>query len=277
MLIWIDRISQRLHMNYEICDAVMDIQIGIGLSHIQLEEGLAGDAPLEIEKISDGIDLAISLAEAALHGGKNEHGQPLRPLKDSKLRKEMGEIHSLLSQFKTIALERIEGTNARNRSVLSERFDAVFKEIRGKSQTLEIVLEKNQIRAQSRAKRLFSGILFTWILVLVSAMVALWSRETRRRAAEKALQKANVQLQAQAEELEIHRGHLTELVEGRTAELTFAVRSLEGEIAERKQAEKSLRESENKCRILVDYLPQKIYLKDQNLVYTYCNDNFAQD
>jgi PAS domain S-box-containing protein len=28
---------------------------------------------------------------------------------------------------------------------------------------------------------------------------------------------------------------------------------------------------------LVDYLPQKIYLKDQNSVYVYCNDNFAQD
>ena len=277
LLIWIDRISQRLRMDFEICDAIMDQQISIGLSHIWLEEGIAGDAPMEIEKISGEIDLAISLAEAALNGGKNEHGQPLQPLKDPKPRKEVEEIHSLLTQFKTLTLERMQGTKAQNRSALDDRFHEVFKEIQSKSQALEIALEKDQIRAQSRARSLFSGILITWILVLVIAMAALWNREARRKAAEKALQKANVHLQAQTEELEKHREHLTELVEKRTVDLTSAVRSYKKELAERKQVEKSLQESENKCRILVDYLPQKIYLKDQNSLYVYCNDNFAQD
>lgn len=40
--------------------------------------------------------------------------------------------------------------------------------------------------------------------------------------------------------------------------------------------EQRLQESEMKCRILVDYLPQRIYLKDCDSIYIYCNDNFAK-
>ena len=38
-----------------------------------------------------------------------------------------------------------------------------------------------------------------------------------------------------------------------------------------------LQESENKYRILLENLPQKIFQKDTDLVYVSCNENFAQD
>jgi len=45
----------------------------------------------------------------------------------------------------------------------------------------------------------------------------------------------------------------------------------------RKQAEKALRESESKRKILLENLPQRIFSKDKYLVYVSCNENFARD
>ena len=45
----------------------------------------------------------------------------------------------------------------------------------------------------------------------------------------------------------------------------------------RKQAEEGLRESENYYRTLLENLPQKIFLKDENSVYLSCNENYSRD
>ncbi len=45
----------------------------------------------------------------------------------------------------------------------------------------------------------------------------------------------------------------------------------------RKQAEEALRESANYYRTLLENLPQKIFLKDENSVYLSCNENYSRD
>jgi len=48
-------------------------------------------------------------------------------------------------------------------------------------------------------------------------------------------------------------------------------------VAEKKKASDSLHESERKAKTLLENLPRKVFYKDQNSVYVFCNKKFAQD
>jgi len=61
-----------------------------------------------------------------------------------------------------------------------------------------------------------------------------------------------------------------------TMVVTRALKENEERI-ERKLAEETLRASEARYRLLAENLPQKVFLKDRNLVYISCNGHYARD
>ncbi|MDP3105325.1 MAG: hypothetical protein Q8M95_12060, partial [Candidatus Methanoperedens sp.] len=61
------------------------------------------------------------------------------------------------------------------------------------------------------------------------------------------------------------------------AELLRRIAELEKLETERKLTVEILQASENKYKVLLENLPQKIFHKDKNSVYVSCNNNYARD
>ena len=64
---------------------------------------------------------------------------------------------------------------------------------------------------------------------------------------------------------------------GRLEDAKRHVAEMEHEIAERRQAEESLRTSERLNRTLVEHLPHRILVKDRNSTILFCNARYAED
>jgi len=243
LLLWVNRIGDRQQMNFLVVDAVMGAQISVATGHLWLEEALGGDTTAN-EALA-AIDQATYLVNSTLHGGRSEHGLILIPLEDPALRSRLEALKAMTLKFKVLALERLRNpAEAGVGTVHDQRFDALFKDILAKASALESVVEKNSARDRLKSGRIFLGILLAWAFIIAAATAGFLSRERRRKSAEEALLDAHEQLLAQAEELTAHRERLAELVEMRTCELTAANELLRDEIAERKNLECQLGQSQ---------------------------------
>lgn len=79
------------------------------------------------------------------------------------------------------------------------------------------------------------------------------------------------------EELKILNKCLEQRVTEKTTALINSNEELLKRIAEQKLAEKAVRASEGKYRMLLENLPQRIFYKDKSLVYVSCNESYARD
>lgn len=74
-----------------------------------------------------------------------------------------------------------------------------------------------------------------------------------------------------------HNKELEKRVYERTSELKSSNDKLLKELNDRQKAERKLTESEYKYRTLLENLPQKIFIKDKDLNFISCNENFAKE
>lgn len=251
LLLWVERINERMRDDADIVDAIMDVQIHTAIYHLWLEEALAGNVPVTVKDAMARLDQAVYLINVTLDGGESEHDWISEPLESPELRARAEAIKSLLMKLKALGLERQQRFDKSGSGSSHElEFHAVFKESLGNLRSLEDIIEREEARNQEKFRFLFLGVMVIWASIVVAATAGLWSRERKRRSAEEGLLKAHGQLLSQAEELTGHREHLAELVERRTAELTAANDLLQVEMAERLQTCETLKETEKQIRQL---------------------------
>lgn len=240
------------HLNSTVDNAVMEIQIRAAVFHLRVEEVLSKVKGMDVDLAVTGMDEAIRLAEVVCGAEQHRKGSSVFDLSQNpEASWQADEIKSLLTTFKAIGLQRMQEMQRTGHGPLAHRqFDTLFNVILAKAALLEQSYKADRVKTRQKSAYLFLGIYLVWGLVVAAATEGLRRMELRRKAAEESLLQANSQLLCQAEELRRHRENLSEMVQRRTAELTCANGQLRVEIAERQQAEETLRESEKLIRHL---------------------------
>jgi signal transduction histidine kinase len=234
LLLVANRINERRLIEADIVDAIMDVQVLVTTAHLWVEESLAGDESVEIDKIFENLDQATNLIDVTLKGGASERDWISEPIEDPDLRSRAEEIKSLLTEFKVSSVQRLGSpTISRSGSIADQEYDALFKIIISGIEDLERLMEINEAANEEAFHRLFPMLLLAWAFIVVIATASLFILEWKRRKVKKGLMTANVQLHSQAVELAEHRERLAELVDMRTAELKTANERLQVEMAER--------------------------------------------
>lgn len=251
----LDLSIRQQRINSTIVDAVMNIQIKASMFHLRVEEFLAGSRA-DVEEALACMDEAMGQADQVQELGRKWQGRPLfYPATDLSASEQAAEVKAMLAEFKRVGLERMQQLRSTGHGPLAhQHFDTLFNDLLAKAALLEERFKANRVMTRKHTARLFIGIYLVWGLVVAAATAGLRRMELRRKRAEESLLEAHDLLLSQAEELTRHREHLAEMVHLRTAELTRANEQLQVEIAERQQAEETLRQSEQMIRHLSSQL-----------------------
>jgi signal transduction histidine kinase len=251
LLLWAGWISEKQRSIAGFVDTIMDVQIRTATSHLSLEEAIAGDTQVDVEKVTVDIDQAIKQSNLFCDEGKYEFKRIATPFADQDQPVQGEEIKSLLVKFKMLGLARLRSpAHTGLGTSMDSEFHNTYKEILTKSRILEDKVRTDHAANQKKSRHIFLSMLVIWVPIVITATTGLWNRERRKKKAEEEVLEANKRLLAQAEELTGHREHLAAIVEKRTAELTTANELLQAEIAEHKQTIEIVKETDKQIRHL---------------------------
>ncbi|MDQ6988451.1 MAG: hypothetical protein Q9M19_01115, partial [Mariprofundaceae bacterium] len=106
--------------------ATHQIKYELAISHLELEERLAGDMSVSVESIRQHLDQAEWYAMVMLEGGQNEEGE-FRALEDKTLRQTIYRLLQNTSNFEGQMLQRLSMTGEKAGTDADSHFDAVFE------------------------------------------------------------------------------------------------------------------------------------------------------
>ncbi len=183
--------------------AASEIRVAVTTSHLWLEEYVGGDRT-NVEEVWNNLDRAHDLALALLNGGQAGSRRTffLEPLEAPALRRQAEGLRDRIKEFRASARRRQEGhargVNTGIGSPSDAEFDRIFLQLSREAQAMELAVEGQMARDETRARVLLATLLAGWLALIAVSATGLWSRERHRRAAEAALRKSEAQfLQAQ--------------------------------------------------------------------------------
>lgn len=244
-------VAQRLVDEALIEAMILDARGQAAMARAELDLVIAWDSEADPGKVTTQLDQAIYLLNAVVHGGEtNVHGVVM-PLKDPELSASAEAVKYLIVQMKKVALVRLGDQTEHADALDTDRqLQSLFRSFMGKASELVHEFESREIARVKRIRLGLLGVLSIWMVGVVASGTSIWKTEKRRKAANDELARTNKLLGAQASELAVHRDNLVGLVENRTVELAMANQHLQLQIAECRQTEGELKESERTIRHL---------------------------
>ena len=199
MLVGINRIhEQMIRRDQARVSAIEEIQLGLTIAHLWLEEHLTGDQ-VDLQEISDNTARARGLIGALLEEQAEPNaGSEIRSLKDDPLRSIAIRLQARIEEFHSLQEWRLQGFDREEDvgigSDLDVAYDAVYRGLLSDARSLDAVLTERQIRNRSRARLLFRSIVTAWTFIIALAVVGLWTHERRRIKVEADLRSSQAQL-----------------------------------------------------------------------------------
>lgn len=179
-------------------NTLTEFQLHISTVHLWLEEYVTGDN-IDLDEISSGLERAARLCRLLIEGGAvTEFDVQLPPIEDGPGRDAAIMVRRNLDAFSKLSGVRLAGFEQGEEVGIGSNFDAqydgLFQSLVYGARAMEEMTRSQLIDSTRLARILYRTILVSWLIIIVFAVTALWTREKRRRKAEDALHRKEQQL-----------------------------------------------------------------------------------
>jgi len=197
-----DSIRERVFVrDVEVAQRVAEVGTRLATLHLWVEEYVTGDT-VDLDEVREHERRSLELVDSLLDA---DSPMAVDPAGEPETHRMLTLIRPQVERFGQLSADRLRGFDAGEDvgvgSAVDVAFDRVFY---GLADDLEVLNRHvtGQLRAaHDQSRLLFRVILVAWASIIAFAVVAIWTRENRRRVVEEALLRSEAQLR-QAQKME---------------------------------------------------------------------------
>ncbi len=133
-------------------DAAMEIKFELAMTHLQLEEHIAGDKTISTDEVVLHLKQAKWYARAMLSGGQNAEGL-LIPLEDNALRRKITTVVERITRIDGLVQARLSDIKlVQPGSKIDQQLDRLFEDTLKETDSVEDTLLAILVKEQSMQK-----------------------------------------------------------------------------------------------------------------------------